>query len=133
MLVCTPGGSTATLVASEKATGETIWKSAQSAGDEAAYSSAIIVEAGGVKQYVQFLQKGLVGVEAKTGKPLWRYDRSAHGSPAVIPTPVAGNDSIYSAAARSGGGLVKLKVHDGASMRIKCISPPSCQPASAGW
>jgi len=30
---------------------------------------------GGVKQYVQFLQKGIVAVEAKTGKFLWRYDK----------------------------------------------------------
>lgn len=114
VLVCTPGGSTATLVVLKKSTGETIWKSAQPTGDEAAYSSAIIVEVDGIKQYVQFLQKGLVGVEAKTGKLLWRYGRSAQGSPAVIPTPVAGNGSIYSAAARSGGGLVTLKFHDGA-------------------
>jgi outer membrane protein assembly factor BamB len=114
LLVCTPGGSTATLVALKKSTGDTVWKSATPAGDEAAYSSAIIVEVDGIKQYVQFLQKGLVGVEAKTGKLLWRYGRSAQGSPAVIPTPVADKGSIYSAAARSGGGLVKLKVHDGA-------------------
>ena len=60
------------------------------------------------------IQKGLVGVEAKTGKLLWRYDRTAKGSPAVIPTPVADGDFIYSAGARSGGGGVRLKVNGGA-------------------
>ncbi len=114
VLVCTPGGSTATLVALKKTTGETVWKCAMSSGDEAAYSSAIIVEFDGIRQYVQILQKGLVGVEAKTGKLLWRYGRTAQGSPAVIPTPIADNGSIYSAGARSGGGLVKLKAHGGA-------------------
>jgi len=59
------------------------------------------------------LQKGLVGVEAKTGKLLWRYDRTAKGSPAVIPTPVADGDFIYSAGARSGGGGIRLKVNGG--------------------
>jgi outer membrane protein assembly factor BamB len=59
------------------------------------------------------IQKGLVGVEAKTGKLLWRYDKTAKGSPAVIPTPVADGDFIYSAGARSGGGGVRLKVNGG--------------------
>ena len=54
-----------------------------------------------------------MGVEAKTGKLLWRYDRTAKGSPAVIPTPVADGDFIYSAGARSGGGGVRLKVNGG--------------------
>lgn len=114
VLVCTPGGSTATLVALKKASGDTIWKCAVPGGDEAAYSSAIIVATGGIKQYVQMVQKGLVGVDAKTGKLLWRYDRTAQKSPAVIPTPVADDGRIYSAASRAGGGLVKLKVDNGA-------------------
>src|SRR5437773_2685583 len=70
-VLCTPGGSEATLVALQKKTGEVIWKSGLPEGDEAAYASAIIVEAGGVRQCVQLLQKGLVGVEAKTGRFLW--------------------------------------------------------------
>ena len=114
VLVCTPGGSTATLVALQKTTGDTLWKCAVSSGDQAAYASAIIVDFQGIKQYVQILQKGLVGVEAKTGKLLWRYGRTAQGSPAVIPTPIAEHGFIYSAAARSGGGLVKLKVQQDA-------------------
>lgn len=106
VLVCTPGGSDATLVALDKKTGEEIWRSA--IGDEAAYASVIIVETGGTRQYVQFLAKGLVGVDAKTGKLLWRYDRTAEGSSANIPTPTAANGHVYSGAGRSGGGLVKL-------------------------
>ncbi len=108
-LVCTPGGTEATIVALNKMTGETIWKSAVPDGDQAAYASIIVVEVGGVKQYVQFLSKGLVGVDAKTGKFLWRYDKTAKGSPANIPTPVARDAFIYSST-RSGGGLVQLKV-----------------------
>ena len=58
----------------------------------AGYSSIIIVNAAGVKQYVQFLAKGVVGVDAKTGKFLWRYDHTAQGSPANIPTPVVDDE-----------------------------------------
>jgi outer membrane protein assembly factor BamB len=109
-VVCTPGGKDATLVALDKMTGDMIWKSAVPGGDQAAYASIVAVNVAGRKQYVQFVQKGLVGVDAKSGEFLWRYGKTAEGSPANIPTPVVHGDYIYSAAGRSGGGLVELKV-----------------------
>jgi outer membrane protein assembly factor BamB len=112
-VICTPGGPDATMLALNKNTGELNWKCAVAGGEQAAYTSALVIEVGGVRQYIQMLQKGLVGVEAKTGKLLWRYDRTAKGSPAVIPTPVVDGDFIYSAAGRSGGGGVRLKVNGG--------------------
>ena len=112
-VICTPGGPDATMLALNKNTGELIWKCAVAGGEQAAYTSALVIEVGGVRQYVQMLQKGLVGVEAKTGKLLWRYDRTAKGSPAVIPTPVVDGEFMYSAAGRSGGGGVRLKVNGG--------------------
>jgi outer membrane protein assembly factor BamB len=113
VLVCTPGGSQATIVALNKNNGEVIWKSAIPGGEDAAYSSVVISNAAGVKQYVQFLGKGLVGVDAKTGKLLWRYDRTAKGSPANIPTPLVFDDYVYSASGRGGGGLIKIKPENG--------------------
>ncbi|MBK5292808.1 MAG: PQQ-like beta-propeller repeat protein [Acidobacteriia bacterium] len=108
VLVATPGGAEATLVALNKKTGSVIWKSVVPGGDAAAYSSAIVFEAAGRKQYVQFLDKGVVGVDARTGKFLWRYEKTSTG-PANIPTPVAHNGYVYSANARRfGGGLVQL-------------------------
>ena len=112
VVVCTPGGAQATLVALNKNSGEVIWKAAVPGGDPAGYASIIKVETDGLKQYVQFLGKGLVGVEAATGKVLWRYDRTGSG-PANIPTPVANDSLIYSGGAKSGGGLVRLSVKDG--------------------
>ena len=79
MLVVTPGGKEATIVALNKNTGAVIWKSAVPGGDAAAYASAIVVEAAGRKQYVQFLGAGVVGVDAKTGQFLWRYDADEQG------------------------------------------------------
>ena len=108
VLVVTPGGKEATIVALNKRTGATIWKSAVPGGDPAAYSSAIVSEGGGRKQYVQFLGAGLVGVDAKTGKFLWRYDGTAKG-PANIASPVAFGDYVYSTNARRfGAALVQL-------------------------
>ena len=112
-LICTPGGSNATMVALNKNTGATIWKCALPEGVDASYACPIVFESGGTKQYVQFLQQGLIGVEAKTGKLLWRYERSAQGSPAVIITPLADGGHIYSGAFRAGGALVKPAKKDG--------------------
>jgi len=109
VLVCTPGGSEATIVALHKQTGEVIWKAPISEGDTAAYSSVTIANVDGVKEYVQFLQKGVVGVDAKTGKFLWRYDRTAQGSMANIPTPLVHDNYVYNATGRGGGALVELK------------------------
>ncbi len=107
-LVATPGGADATIIALNKKTGDTIWKSAVPGGDAAAYASAITFEAAGRKQYVQFLDKGVVGVDAKTGQFLWRYEKTSTG-PANIPMPVADNGYVYSANSRRfGGGLVQL-------------------------
>ncbi|HEV3080212.1 MAG TPA: PQQ-binding-like beta-propeller repeat protein, partial [Gemmataceae bacterium] len=111
VLVCTPGGDDATVVALNKNSGDVIWKAPL--GEQAAYASVIVVDLAGMKQYVQFLAKGVVGLDAKTGKLLWRDDRTAKGSPANIPTPVAYEGAIYTATGRAGGGLVKLKLDNG--------------------
>jgi outer membrane protein assembly factor BamB len=112
-LVCTPGGSEATMVALNKKTGDVRWKCATPEGDEAAYSSAIIFEAAGKKQYVQLLQKGLVGVDSKTGQLLWRYGKPVSVYGANIPTPVSAGDTIYVGSAGTGGGAVKIASKDG--------------------
>jgi outer membrane protein assembly factor BamB len=112
-VICSPGGAEATLVALNRKTGDVVWKAALSGGSKAAYSSIIIVEAGGEKQYVQLVEKGLVGVEAKTGKVLWHYEKLVSPYAANIPTPVAHDNMVYSGVAGKGGGLVKLKAEGG--------------------
>jgi outer membrane protein assembly factor BamB len=95
------------MVVLNKKTGETIWKSAVPGGDDAAYASIVIVDAGGHKQYVQFLAKGLVGVDAQTGQFLWRYDATGKGN-TNIPSPVSSNGYVYTSQGRGPGGLVRL-------------------------
>jgi len=107
VVVVTPGGPEATLVALNKQTGEVVWKAAVPGGDPSGYASVVVTEAAGTRQYVQFLGKGVVGVEAKTGKFLWRWDDTGKG-PANMPTPVAADGYVYTGAARTGGGLVKI-------------------------
>jgi len=112
VIVVTPGGAEATLVALDKKTGALVWKSAVPGGDSAGYASAIVVQGAGRKQYVQFLSKGIVGVDAKTGQFLWRYKEAVKG-PAQAFTPVARGDYVYGGALGIGGGLVRLKPDGG--------------------
>jgi outer membrane protein assembly factor BamB len=131
-LVCTPGGSEATLVALNKSTGEIIWKCPVPGGDDAAYTSAIVVDAAGSKQYVQVLKKGIVGVEAKTGKFLWRYDKTASRYGANIPSPVADQGYIYSAGAGTGGALIQLKSDQGSVQPDQVYFSPKLPTAIGG-
>jgi outer membrane protein assembly factor BamB len=112
-VICTPGGSDATLVALNSRNGEVIWKTPVPAGDAAAYASAVITEVNGQKQYVQFLAKGLVGVDAETGKLSWRYDKIAEGSPANIPTPVTFANFVYGGSSKGGASLIELQENQG--------------------
>ena len=133
-VICTPGGEDTTLVALNKLTGETIWKSqvpdnpgggpADSAGrggsrggrgrggfgrSGAAYSSAIAVAFDGQRQYVQLTANALVGVAASDGKFLWRYDRPANNYRINCSTPLYHDGHVFAASAYdAGGGLAKL-------------------------
>jgi outer membrane protein assembly factor BamB len=115
ILACTPGGKDAAMVALDKKNGAVIWKTSLSEQDyaKAAYSSIIVVQIDGLKQYVQFLSNALIGVDAKTGKALWRYEKTASNSMANIPTPVASGSLIYSSTGQGTGGVVNLKVEKG--------------------
>jgi len=107
LVICTPGGSAATLAALNKKTGEVVWKGAVPGGEVADYASIMPVEVGGKKEYVQFMRKGTVAVDAETGKFLWRYDRTIDPGANIL-TPVVQGDKIFTAGSRTGGGLVQL-------------------------
>ncbi len=107
-VICTPGGSNATMIALNKLTGDVIWKCVTPEADDASYASAVVAELGGVKQYVQFFARGLAGIDAKTGKLLWRYQRTAGKSPAVVMTPLISDNYIYTGAFQAGGATIKV-------------------------
>ncbi len=113
-LVCTPGGAEATMVALNKKNGNVIWKSAVPEAGDASYASVTVAVIAGVRQYVQFVQKGVIGVEASTGKFLWRYTQTAHVQyGGNIATPVIYGDYVYSGSGLVGGGLALVKSSGG--------------------
>ena len=114
-LVCTPGAKDAVVVALDKKTGATIWKSAMpdDVGDRgrdgAGYSSIVISHAADVKQYVQLTGRGVISIDAADGTPLWTYNRIANGT-ANIPTPLISGDSVFcSTGYGTGAALLKIE------------------------
>lgn len=86
----------------------------------AAYSSAIIVEDAGKKQYVQLTAKALIGVDAETGELLWQYDRPANRMGINCTSPVFKDGLVFAASAYgNGGGAVKLKKTDGGQIEAE--------------
>ena len=116
-VICTPGGKKATLASLKKSDGSVIWKSEVPGGDIADYASIMAVEVGGKKQYVQYMRNALIGVDAKTGKFLWKYAATQDQGASML-TPVVYKDSVFVAGARKGGGLVSLKA-EGESVTAK--------------
>ncbi len=112
-LICTPGGPTATLIALNKKDGSVIWKAAVPDYNFAGYASAIVAEVGGIKQYVQFLGAGVVGIAADDGRFLWRYRRNVGGQSCM--TPIFYDGCVFTSASATGtsGGdaLLRLVAH----------------------
>ncbi len=105
-VICTPGGGQGTLLALDKATGKKIWQS-EGWGDGAQYSSPIVATHNGKRQYIQLTMQNVAGVEAKTGKVLWKS--AWGGKTAVIPTPIYKDGHVYIASGYGVGcKLVKL-------------------------
>jgi len=91
-VIVTPGGSKGAVLALNKKTGETVWRCREFT-DPAHYSSLIVAEIGGVRQYIQLTERSVVGVAARDGSLLWQAPRK--GATAVIPTPIYHDGFVY--------------------------------------
>jgi outer membrane protein assembly factor BamB len=138
-VICTPGSKDAALVALDKLSGDTIFKCSlpelgEGGKDGAGYSSAVAAEICGVRQYVQMLGRGVVGVDAQTGRFLWGYNRIANTT-ANIPMPaVSGNYAFVTTAYNTGAALLKI-VQDGdkfEAQEVYFINPKEFQNHHGG-
>jgi outer membrane protein assembly factor BamB len=121
-VVVTPGSPRAGLVALDKHTGIEIWRSSipqigRNGSDGAGYSSIVISNGGGVKQYVQMMGRGLVGVRASDGVYLWGNNSVANPT-ANISTPVVTNNYVF-ASTSYGAGSVLVELSPAAGGRVK--------------
>jgi outer membrane protein assembly factor BamB len=139
-LIFTPGGRNAALAAVDKRTGETLWKAAipdlgPRGRDGAAYSSIVVSSGAGVKQYVQMLGRGLVGIRAQDGRFLWGYNRVANDV-ANIPTPVVRASFVFASTGyQAGAALLELR-KDGegvAAKELYFLDAPTFQNHHGGF
>ncbi len=120
-LICTPGGPSATLLALDKKNGRVVWKTPLKY-NQAGYASIIVAETGGIKQYVQFINSGVVGVAAKDGRLLWKYTGNVGGQSCA--TPIFHDGCIFTSASgtgRAGGDALLRLVADGPDVKAKQI------------
>lgn len=105
-LIVTPGGRGHSVVALDKNTGKLIWKSQS---QPAAYSSPMLSEAGGIRQFVVFTAEGVMGLRADNGELLWRYNKVANNV-ANVATPLISGDYVFvSSDYGTGCALLKLE------------------------
>ncbi len=122
-VICTPGGTNATIVALNKKTGDLIWKCAipklgEKGKDGAGYCSVTVADIDGVRQYIQLLGRGTVSVAADDGRFLWGYNRIA-SEVANIPNPVVRGNYILVVNGYSTGAAL-LRIHrDGSAFRAE--------------
>jgi len=139
-LIVTPGSRSAGLVALDKATGKEIWRTAlpdlgTKGRDGAGYSSIVVSNALGVKQYVQLLGRGLVGVRASDGKFLWGYNRIANHV-ANISTPIVRANWVFASTGyQTGAVLLELqKAGDGVQAKeVYFLEPGTLQNHHGGF
>ncbi len=108
-IICTPGGRDATMVALNKQTGALIWKARVPDSPPAGYASAIAIEVGGVRQYVNFTAQGVIGVRAADGEFLWSNRSAANGTANCSAPTFFENHVFYASGYGTGGALVKLE------------------------
>ncbi len=73
-----------------------------------------------MRQYVQLIGRGLIGVDAKTGKFLWGYNRVANNV-ANIPTALVDGDYVFASTGYGTGAALLQLAKEGAGVAAKEI------------
>ena len=106
-LICAPGGSEGGLVALDKRTGKVLWKCIT--GDQAGYASPIVAEYKGLRIIVTLTLKALIGVEAETGKLLWRDEHLSYADENVL-RPVYHDGHVFVSSVAAGSRKWRINV-----------------------
>ncbi len=104
LLYVAGGGGGQSLIAFNPADGAVVWKAFDEKMTHATSVAATIL---GQRQIIFFLQSGLLSVEPKTGKELWRY--AFNYSTSTASSPVVAGDIVYCSAGYGiGAGAAKI-------------------------
>ena len=108
LIACVGGTNGAGVICFNKLTGKIIWKSQD---DLAAYAAPVVATLAGVKQAVCFTVAGLIGLDLKEGKLLWRVPhKTSYGRNAI--TPVVVEDWVLVSSYQNGSIGVKISIEN---------------------
>lgn len=114
-VICSPGGPDASVVALDKATGATLWRS-KGLGEPSGYCSAMALSFGQKRVIVTMTASSVVGLDAADGKVLWtsqhenKYKVNAN-------TPVYADGILYISSGYGKGGEALEVAKDGSSVK----------------
>ena len=118
LVVATPGGQDASIVALDKNTGKKIWTS-KGLSEKSSYCSPILVEFDGKKIIATMLENSFVGVDAISGRVLWRdgFNGYQDDPKAINPvSPIYHDGFIYTSSGYDDGGAMYKLLDDGAKI-----------------
>ncbi len=119
IVICTPGGKDAAVVALNKLTGQTVWTTV-GFSEQSAYCSPILVERGGLRLVVTLTAQSLVGIDANTGKMIWRqpFDENEDLQNHSV-SPVYASGLLYATSGHRKGGRMYALSMDGREVTLK--------------
>ena len=118
-VIVSPGGDKGGVAALSKKDGKLEWQCTD-LHDPAAYSSPIVAEVSGVRQYIQVTMKGIAGVSAEDGKLLWYHPKKEFAT-AVIPTPIYKDGYVYFTAGYGAGCELLKLTPDGGKFKVEKV------------
>jgi outer membrane protein assembly factor BamB len=120
-VICAPGSMEKNVVALDRKTGKLIWQ-AQGVDVVDGYSSPILIEFQGKKQYIYQDKRTIVSLDPDTGSVLWRYQKS---SETMVGTPLYRDGFLFTL---DGEGSILLKFKSGNQAPEKVWSNPEFFP-----
>ncbi len=129
LLFVAGGGPGQSLFAIDPKNGEVIWKAFD---EKMTHASPVAATIAGQRQVIFFLQSGLLSVEPKTGKELWKYAFPYKISSAA--SPVVGGDVVYCSAGYGvGAGAVRVSKQGDEWKATELFRAPGNTPLANHW
>ena len=108
-LICSPGGPQTAVVALDKRSGQTIWKSPSVGGDRAGYASPTLAVHQGLRMILTMTSQHAIGVHADTGELLWEFNHVTPWDENIF-SPIFHDGQVFFSTGHRVGSVM-LKVH----------------------